>query len=42
MEKDGYYSMAIASSINQDGSEEFDFFKYAHEGSAEGLGALMV
>jgi hypothetical protein len=41
MEKDGYYSMAIASSINQDGSEEFDFFKYAHEGSADGLGALM-
>ena len=41
MEKDGYYAMAIASSINTDGSEEFDFFKYQHEGSADGLGSLM-
>jgi len=41
MDKEGYYSMAIASSINLDGSEEFDYFKYHHDGSADGLGALM-
>ncbi len=41
MDKEGYYSMVIASSINQDGSEEFDFFTYHHEGKANGLGTLM-
>jgi hypothetical protein len=43
MEKDAYYSMVIASSINTDGSEEFDIFRYQHEGStgADGLGSLM-
>ena len=28
MEKDAYYAMAIASSVNLDGSEEFDLFRY--------------
>ncbi len=41
MEKDAYYAMAIASSINMDGSEDFDILKYQYEGSSEGLGTLM-
>ena len=43
MEKEAYYSMVLATSINTDGSEEFDLFRYQHEGSSgpEGLGSLM-
>ena len=41
MDKDGYYAMCIASSVNTDGSEEFDIFRYQHEGSSEGLGSLL-
>ena len=41
MDKDGYYAMCIASSVNTDGSEEFDIFRDQHEGSSEGLGSLL-
>ena len=41
MEKDAYYAMAIASSVNLDGSEDFDLFRYQHEGSADGMGSLL-
>ena len=42
MEKDAYYAMCIASSVNLDGSEDFDIFKYQHEGSGvDGLGSLL-
>ena len=41
MEKDAYYAMAIASSVNLDGTEDFDLFKYQHEGSHDGHGSLL-
>ena len=44
MEKDAYYAMCIASSINTDGSEEFDIFRYQSEGSVagpDGQGSLL-
>ncbi len=30
MEKDAYYSMVLANSVNQDGSEDFDILRYDH------------
>ena len=30
MEKDAYYSMVLASSVNSDGSEDFDILRYDH------------
>lgn len=43
MEKDGYYAMVIASSINQDSSTEFDFLRFNSEAgaSADGHGMLL-
>ena len=41
MEKDAYYAMALATSLNQDGSEDFDIFAYQHEGTASGMGSLL-
>ena len=36
MEKDAFYSMVIANSVNLDGSEDFDILRYDHQGSAGG------
>lgn len=44
MEKDAFYSMVIASSVNLDGSEEFDILRYDHQGgvaAADGHGSLL-
>ena len=44
MEKDSYYSMVIASSVNLDGSEEFDILRYDHAGAGgahDGHGSLL-
>ena len=41
MEKDAYYAMAIASSVNIDGSEDFDFLRFQNEGAKEGHGSLL-
>ena len=41
MELDAYYSMVLASSVNQNGSESFDVLKYEHYGSADGEGSLI-
>ena len=41
VEKEGYYAMCLASSVNADGSPDFDILKYQHEGSSEGLGSLL-
>ena len=42
MEKDAYYSMVIANSVNLDGSEEFDILRYdAAGGASDGLGSLL-
>ena len=43
MEKDAYYSMVLASSVNTDGSQEFDILRYDHEGSGgqDGHGSLL-
>ena len=43
MEVDGFYSMVLASSINADGSEEFDVLRYEHQGGAgvDGHGSLL-
>ncbi len=43
MEKDAYYSMALASSVNLDGSEDFDVVRFEHQGSGgtEGHGSML-
>ena len=45
MEKDAYYSMVIANSVNLDGSEEFDILRYDHFGGGsagqDGHGSLL-
>ncbi len=41
MEKDSYYSMVIASSVNTDGSEEFDIVRYEHQQQDGGHGSLL-
>lgn len=41
MEKGSYYAMALASSLNQDGSEDFDIFQYQNEGAQGGMGSLL-
>ena len=41
MEKDSYYKMVIANSVNADGSDTFDVIRYENEGSSTGLGALI-
>ena len=41
MEKDSYYKMVLANSVNADGSDTFDIIRYENEGSQSGLGALI-
>lgn len=41
MEKDAYYALAIASSVNMDGSEDFDYMRYQNEGGKDGHGSLL-
>ena len=41
MENQAYYAMALASSLNPDGSEEFDVFQYQNEGAQGGMGSLL-
>ena len=45
MEKDAYYSMVLANSVNQDGTEDFDILRYDHQGSSgaahDGHGSLL-
>jgi DNA-directed RNA polymerase I, II, and III subunit RPABC3 len=41
MEKDAHYAMVLATSLNQDGSEEFDIFTYMNEGTSGGLSSLL-
>ena len=36
MEKDSFYSMVIANSVNLDGTEDFDILRYDHQGQAGG------
>lgn len=36
MEMDGFYTMLLASSINADGTEDFDVLKYDHQSAAAG------
>ena len=36
-----YYKMVLASSVNSDGSENFDIIRYENEGSESGMGALI-
>ena len=41
MEKDVYYKMVIASSVNADGSDQFDIIRFENEGSESGMGSLI-
>ena len=43
MEVDSFYTMVLASSVNSDGTEDFDILRYDHEGStgADGHGSLL-
>ncbi len=43
MEVDSFYTMVLASSVNSDGSEDFDILRYDHEGVAgpDGHGSLL-
>lgn len=45
MEKDGNYALALVTSLNQDGTEEFDIFTYINGsdggGPAGGLSSLL-
>mmetsp|Transcript_24633 Transcript_24633/g.24233 ORF Transcript_24633/g.24233 Transcript_24633/m.24233 type:complete len:113 (-) Transcript_24633:128-466(-) len=41
MEENVCYAMAIVSSLNQDGSEDFDVFTYINEGTGGGLSSLL-
>lgn len=39
--KGEYYKLFLASSVNSDGSENFDIIRYENEGSASGMGSLI-
>jgi DNA-directed RNA polymerase I, II, and III subunit RPABC3 len=39
MEVDSYYALALATSLNQDGSEDFDVLTYINQG--EGVSSLL-
>ena len=39
--KGEFYKLFIASSVNSDGSENFDIIRYENEGSASGMGSLI-
>lgn len=41
MEKDAFYKMVIASSVNSDGSDTFDIIRFENEGSESGMGSLI-
>lgn len=41
MNKGEYYKLFLASSVNSDGSENFDIIRYENEGSASGMGSLI-
>jgi DNA-directed RNA polymerase I, II, and III subunit RPABC3 len=44
IENEAFYNMVLASSVNTDGSTEFDILTYDHQGCAgavDGLGSLM-
>ena len=41
MTKNGHYKMVLASSVNADGSENFDIIQYENQGSASGMGAML-
>jgi DNA-directed RNA polymerases I, II, and III subunit RPABC3 len=41
MEKDVYYKMVLASSVNADGSDQFDIIRFENEGSESGMGSLI-
>ena len=41
IEKDAFYKMVLASSVNADGSDTFDVIRYENEGSESGMGSLI-
>ena len=41
MEKDVYYNIILASSVNADGSDQFDMIRFENEGTASGMGTLI-
>jgi DNA-directed RNA polymerases I, II, and III subunit RPABC3 len=41
VEKDAFYKMVLASSVNADGSDTFDVIRYENEGSESGMGSLI-
>jgi len=41
VEQGSFYKLVIASSVNADGSDNFDVIRYENEGSSCGLGTLV-
>ena len=41
IDKDSYYSLVLASSVNADGSDQFDIIRFENEGSQGGMGMLI-
>lgn len=41
VEKDGFYKLVLAKSVNADGSDTFDIIQYENEGSETGKGSLI-
>lgn len=41
VEKNAYYKLVLASSVNADGSDNFDIIRFENEGSQSGLGSLI-
>ena len=36
-----FYKLVLASSVNADGSDNFDIIEYENQGAASGMGALI-
>lgn len=41
VEKNAYYKLVLASSVNSDGSDNFDIIRFENEGSSSGMGSLI-
>ena len=41
MEERAFYKLVLATSVNADGSDNFDIIRYENEGSANGIGSLV-
>ncbi len=41
IDKDSFYKLVLASSVNADGSDTFDVIRFENEGSESGMGSLI-